>query len=223
MVTSVGAASAAVTSNTSAASGSKSLAQNFDTFLKLLTTQLQHQDPLKPMDSDKFTEQLVNFTGVEQQIATNKSMEQLVSMMTTSQTTAASSLIGKSVEAEGNAAVLSGGSASWSYELPTTAAKVTLSVLDSSGNIVFTGAGESASGAHTFNWNGRNTAGTAVADGTYKLQVAAVDSSDAAIQPTLSVRGTVDGVEFSGGQTVLIVGSRKVDLADVTSVHQSLQ
>lgn len=217
MVASVASTTAAATSASEA--GSKSLAQNFDTFLKLLTTQLQHQDPLKPMDSDKFTEQLVSFSGVEQQISTNKNLESLISMMTASTNTSASNLIGKTIEAQGNAAVLTNGKASWSYDLPKTADKVAVTVLDSNNNIVFQGSGEKGSGTHTFDWNGRNSGGTAVSPGTYKLQVSAVDAAGETITPTLNVRGTVEGVEFSNGNTVLVVGARRVNLSDVASVH----
>ena len=64
-----------------AESGSAALAENFDAFLTLLTTQLRHQDPLEPMDSSEFTNQLVQFTGVEQAIYTNKNLEQLLAML----------------------------------------------------------------------------------------------------------------------------------------------
>lgn len=216
MVTSVGAASSAVASNASAAG--KSLAQNFDTFLKLLTTQLQNQDPLKPMDSDKFTEQLVSFSGVEQQIAGNKSLETLVSLLGASQSSAAANMIGKSIDAVGDQAVLKNGGAKWSYELPREAKSITLSVVDGGNNIVYIADGEKAAGVHELAWDGKTNAGTAVADGTYRLVVTATDASDVAIAPKLTVSGVVDGVEYVNGSTLLTVGARKVNLADVLSI-----
>ena len=68
----------AATSASTSASAATSLASNFDTFLTILTAQIQNQDPLAPMDSSKFTEQLVQFSGVEQQIKSNSQLETLV-------------------------------------------------------------------------------------------------------------------------------------------------
>ena len=91
----------------------KSLAQNFDNFLKLLTMQLTHQDPTQPMDANEFTQELVQFATVEQAISENKKLEQLVGLLQTSQSVAAINYIGKKVEAEGNKADLNGGAATW--------------------------------------------------------------------------------------------------------------
>ena len=66
-----------------AAASQASLADNFDTFLTILTAQIQNQDPLEPMDSSKFTDQLVQFSGVEQQIKSNKQLEQLLAATNT--------------------------------------------------------------------------------------------------------------------------------------------
>lgn len=224
MVSSVGAASSSVASNSSAAAGGQSLAANFETFLKLLTTQLQHQDPLQPMDSDKFTQQLVSFAGVEQQIGTNTNLEHLVSMMTSSQTTAASGLIGKTVEATGNVATVGSKGATWAYDLPSTASKLTVSVLDSTGRSVFSKelkGDDLKSGTHTFEWDGRDNGGTMLSPGSYSLKVTALDASEKGITAKLSVNGIVDGVETANGQTMLLIGSRKVRLEDISSVRQT--
>ena len=84
------------------------LAENFDTFLQLLTTQLQHQDPLSPMESNEFVAQLVQFSEVEQAIASNKSLEKLIDLQNTNQATAAIGYIGQTVEAAGSGAHVSG-------------------------------------------------------------------------------------------------------------------
>src|SRR5262249_10208809 len=65
------------------------LAGNFDEFLKLLTTQLQHQDPLSPLDPNQFTQELVQFSSVEQQIQTNTSLSTLISLQQNAQVTSA--------------------------------------------------------------------------------------------------------------------------------------
>src|ERR1700686_3335504 len=77
--------------------GSQQLAGNFDTFLKLLTTQLQNQDPLSPMDSNQFTQELVQFSQVEQQINTNTSLASLIALTKTQSSANAVSYLGKTI------------------------------------------------------------------------------------------------------------------------------
>jgi flagellar basal-body rod modification protein FlgD len=107
---------AATTATSASATGRTRLAENFDTFLALLTTQLKNQDPLAPLDSNEFTAQLVQMTGVEQQLLTNDLLEKLVTN-TGSGVATAVSLIGKEVRADANVAALSGGKAEWVYKL----------------------------------------------------------------------------------------------------------
>src|SRR5262245_29800369 len=94
------------------------LTENFDQFLALLTTQLKNQDPLSPMDSSEFTNQLVQFAGVEQQIATNKNLESLVTLQKSSQVMGALELMGKKVEVSGTTVPLQDKSATFVYTLP---------------------------------------------------------------------------------------------------------
>ena len=111
------------TINTSLAS----VANNYQTFLSLLTTQLKNQDPLSPLDTNQFTQQLTQMTGVEQQLLSNQLLQQLVNQNQGGGLTNAVGLIGKTVTSSGGAAVLSGGSATWNYSLPSNAASVNVS------------------------------------------------------------------------------------------------
>src|SRR5215471_6120959 len=98
------------TSSTAQAAGtnaSQQLAGHFDTFLQLLTTQLQNQNPLDPLDTNQFTEQLVEFASVEQQINENTNLQTLISMQQTSEATSALQLVGSTVTVGGNTAALS--------------------------------------------------------------------------------------------------------------------
>jgi len=216
MVASVASATAAAVG--SADTASKSLAQNFDTFLKLLTTQLQHQDPLNPMDSNEFTQQLVSYTGVEQQIASNKNLEKLVNLVGSSQTGAAVGFLGKAIEATGDTTQLSAGQAAWTYELPRAASGVILSVVNAAGQTVKIAAGELTSGAHAFTWDGRDANGNPQPDGNYTLKITAVDSNQNAIAAVTKVTGTVSAVEFDGTTQVLVVGGKRIPLENVTKV-----
>src|SRR5208282_1889249 len=88
-------------------SASQQLAGNFNTFLQLLTTQLQNQNPLDPLDTNQFTQQLVEFASVEQQINTNTNLQSLINLQQTSEATSALQLVGSTVTISGNAATLS--------------------------------------------------------------------------------------------------------------------
>jgi flagellar basal-body rod modification protein FlgD len=87
------------------------IASNFTTFLKMLTTQLQNQDPLSPMDTNQFTQQLVEFASVEQQMKSNDSLSTLVSLDQAAQTTSALNLVGATVVVDGSTTQLNNGSA----------------------------------------------------------------------------------------------------------------
>jgi flagellar basal-body rod modification protein FlgD len=86
---------------------SQQLAGNFNTFLQLLTTQLQNQNPLDPLDTNQFTQQLVEFASVEQQINTNTNLQSLINLQQTSEATSALQLVGSTVTVGGSSAALS--------------------------------------------------------------------------------------------------------------------
>jgi flagellar basal-body rod modification protein FlgD len=90
---------AATTANgtTSTPDAMAQLSGNFSTFLTLLTTQLKNQDPTSPMDSNQFTQQLVEFSQVEQQINTNTNLQTLISQGTAQSAAYATGYLGKTV------------------------------------------------------------------------------------------------------------------------------
>ena len=199
--------------------GRTSLATNFNTFLSLLTTQLKNQDPTAPLDSNQFTQQLVQMTGVEQQLNTNDLLKQLVAN-TSSGLSGAVSLIGKNVRATSDTASISGGQAKWTYKLPVDAADVKVEIEDASGKPVYVAApSDNRAGDHVLAWNGKDLSGNQLPDGgTYTLKVTASDAAGAAINATNYVQGVVTGVEQSGGATYLTVNGGKVTWDKVTSV-----
>ncbi len=113
-VASVSAASAATRSESQ-------IAANFDTFLLLLTAQLKNQDPLEPMDSNQFTQQLVQFSQVEQQINANKNLESLIALTKARSSSDAVSYLGKTLTLTDGTAALMGGEAIWAYSLENDA------------------------------------------------------------------------------------------------------
>lgn len=199
---------------TQAAGDRTRLSDNYDTFLVLLTAQLQNQDPLAPMDSTQFTQQLVQFSQVEQQIRTNEQLEGLVGQYQAASAGAALSYLGRDAIIEDNATYLAGGEANWAYNMPSAASALEVNVRDSSGRIVYTSTTEArGAGEHLFTWDGTTNSGGTAADGVYSLTFTATNAAGATITPTVAVRETIMGVDFSGGTPVVITpsGSRSLD------------
>jgi flagellar basal-body rod modification protein FlgD len=201
--------------------GKASLADNFNTFLSLLTTQLKNQDPTAPLDSNQFTQQLVQMTGVEQQLNANDLLKQLVSN-TSSGISTAVTLIGKNVRAVSDTANLTNGQAQWTYNLDAQASDLKVEVLDANGKVVHAEAPtDMKAGDHAFSWNGKDLTNTQLPNGgTYTLRVTATDSAGKAITETNFVQGVVTGVTQNNGSTSITVNGGPVDWSKVTSVEQ---
>jgi len=194
----------AATSASTSANAAASLASNFDTFLTILTAQIQNQDPLEPMDSSKFTEQLVQFSGVEQQIKSNSQLETLVKATNSNAGAALSGYLGQRAEIDSAGAQFNGDTVHWRYALPTDAAKATITVTDASGRVLYSKTGETAKGSHDFEWNGElNSSGTAPDDQPYWINVVAEDANGKTITPLHSLVTTISGVDLTYGEPAL--------------------
>ncbi len=189
---------------------SSALADNFDTFLSLLTTQLANQDPLDPMKSEQFTTQLVQFAGVEQSINTNKHLERLIELQTSSQLNTAVSYIGRIVEVVSDELMLDGGAGKISYGLDHNANTTVITIVDLDGNAVRTINGEIAGGRHEFDWDGRNDNGDLLSDGVYGFSVVAVDRDDETVDTLTASLGRVTGVEIVDDALMLNIGGMGV-------------
>src|SRR5450432_3419482 len=146
------AATGASTAQAAASSAGPALAGNFNDFLKLLTTQLQHQDPTSPLDPNQFTQELVQFASVEQQINTNTSLSTMISLQQTQQAASALQFLGATVAVSGKTAELANGTANWSYSVtqPSTA---TINITNAAGQVVYSTSQSVQPGAQTFTWN----------------------------------------------------------------------
>jgi flagellar basal-body rod modification protein FlgD len=212
------------TSSTSTSTTDNAAAQlsgNFDTFLTLLTTQLQNQDPMNPMDSNQFTQELVQFSGVEQQINTNDNLKTLISLQQGTAGTSASGYLGKTITVTNGQAALQNGEADWSYALGSAATATTLSVTNSAGQVVYTTAGQTAEGQHDFSWDGEDNNGNQLPDGAYTLAVNATDSTGAAVTSAIASKGVVDEVNMTSGTPQLMVGQMAVALSDVSAIDSN--
>ncbi len=202
--------------NTTARRG---LADNFDDFLNMLTAQLQNQDPLSPMESTEFTNQLVAFSGLEQQINANNKLDNLYAASKSLEAAAAVQYLGKKVELDKDVTFLKDGAATISYILPAEASEATVKIYDSSGLLVRTLEADTSSGRTDMTWNGTDSQGVALSDGSYNISVSAKDSDDEAMTSIeVYAIGTVDEVITDNGQTYVLVGGVLTAISDVKSV-----
>ena len=204
------------TSTGTAATAQLGLSGNFDTFLAILTSQIQNQDPLEPMDSSQFTQQLVQFSGVEQQIKANQQLESLLASAHSSTGASLSGYLGQTVEIDSAGAEFDGTPITWKYNLPADAKSATVTVTDASGKVLYSKTGETAAGDHEFVWNGElNKGGTAATDTPYWISVVAEDANSKAITPTHSLVTTVSGVDLTYGEPALTTPAGVFAYADV--------
>ena len=212
-------ASVGTQTQTSNASGSMSkLAQNFDQFLVLLTAQLQHQDPLSPMQTNEFTQQLVSFAGVEQAINTNKNLEELLTVQKSTQALGLLNFMGNTVEAKSSSTPLVDGKATFAYDLATSADKVTYTIKDSSGKTVYTGTGDKTIGRHEYTWDGKSSGGVQQPDGAYSVTITATDKDGKAVNFTQTMIGKVSSVQITDDGAVLKVGSVQTTVDQLTQI-----
>lgn len=204
-----------------AASGAatQALNENFDLFLALLTTQLQNQDPLDPMDTSEMTSQIVQFSSVEQTIATNSNLEKLITLSENQSSGNSVEYIGKQVEALSSAAKFKNGETTeWQYSLAEDSPEVTLSIVDSNGSTVRVETISADQGTRTYSWDGSLDKGGTATDGTYFLSLTAVDDDGGSVQTDVRITGIVDSVDFTVDPPALLINSIPVRVTDVTSV-----
>ena len=194
------------------------LNQDFDDFLRLLTTQLKNQDPLDPADATEFTNQLVQFSQVEQQLKTNDTLEDLRALDALRITDLGLGFVGMDVIRAGDSFQFDGSSeVDMTYALPQAARESTVAIKNADGETVYSIDGETAAGTNSFTWNGRNEDGFTVAPGTYTIEVSAQDSEGKSLNVQTNVPGRVRGIESDGtGNVLLLIGKEQVPITDVT-------
>jgi len=214
--------SSSSSSSSSAASANalanQQIAGNFQSFLTLLTTQLQNQNPLDPLDTNQFTQQLVEFAGVQQQINTNDSLATLVSLQQTAQSSQALQFVGKTAVVKGSTAALTSSQAEWELNIPS-ASTVNITIASSTGATVYTNSFEVAAGNNqAFGWNGLGTDGTQQPDGNYTLTATAKDSAGNTVAISTSVAGVVSSVDLTQSPPLLSIGGQTFTVNQVESI-----
>ncbi len=205
-------------SSTASIAGTRAgIADNFDTFLQLLTAQLKNQNPLDPLDTNAFTQQLVQFSSVEQQLKTNDFLSALVQANANSVQTNAVNYIGKTVAAEGVRSELVNGKAVWNFSLED-AAMTTVTIKDKEGNVVYTETGNLQAGTGQFTWDGKTSTGGRAPDGTYSIAMTGLNAEGKTVPISTEFTGVVTGVDFTGTEPVLLIGPTRVNLSGVKAI-----
>src|SRR4051794_40552489 len=141
------------------------LSGDYNNFLTLLTAQLKNQDPLSPMDTTQFTQQLVQFSAVEQQINGNKKLDQMIALQSTANAYGAVGFVGTTISANSNKLPLQDGKAKFDYEIEHAASAATLKILNAAGNVVMLKQVDAAIGTHPVEWDGTDYFGNQLEDG----------------------------------------------------------
>jgi len=194
--------SSSSTASSSTATATSALADTYNTFLTLLTTQMQNQDPLDPTDSSQFTQQLVSYSEVEQQINTNSELNTIISNTNSNNLNNVVGYLGNDAEVSGNTLPLSNGVGQFSYSFSQVPANATIQITDSNGNVVSSSAATPTVGKHDVVWNGTDSSGNQLADGTYTVNVIATAANGSAITPTLTTFAPITGVQTGSGGAI---------------------
>ena len=208
------------TSKSGSGLGSKAIAENFDKFLLLLTTQLKNQNPLEPLDTNQFTQQLVQFASVEQQMKSNQTLDALLNSTHASTVSTAAGFVGMQVTADGATSRLSGGKAEWRLNAPRHVAQAQITIKDAAGNVVASETKALNSGSQSYVWNGITSTGSPAPEGDYTITVVGRDAAGQGVNIKTEVSGRVDSVDMSGDEPVLLIGNIRVSLANVKTISR---
>ena len=191
---------------TTAATTTTGLADNFQTFLTLLTTQLQNQNPLDPLDTNQFTQQLVQFAGVEQQLKSNDQLKSLIAIEKSAQATQALIYVGNTVAVDGSTQQFNG-SATWNLKAEkSTTADITIT--NSTGQTVYSGNFSLTDAKASFIWDGKGNDGTQWPTGAYKMTATGKDSTGKDVAIATEIQGVVDSVDLTASPAMLSIGGQ---------------
>ena len=212
--------SSSSTTSSQTSSAQSALSDNYDMFLELLTVQIKNQNPLDPMDVDKFTDQLTQFSSVEQQITTNRNLETMIESMSASNLSSVVNYIGKEVEANGATTVLKNGQAQWSATTSQDATG-TVTIKNSAGATIYTEKVALPKGSSTYQWDGRSSVGGTAPDGQYTIAFDVQNASGTAVNVETTFSGVVDEVDLANGDPTLKIGNVTIPLSSVKTIRNA--
>lgn len=208
---SIGTTQTATNANTARAATTTGIGSDFNTFLTLLTTQLQNQDPTNAMDANQMTQQLVQFATVEQQIKVNTNLERLLSVEQGNQLVSAAPLMGRVVEVESDRLSLQGGQAQLRLPAAGDARRAMITVMDSSGRALRSAEVALGNAPASWSWDGRDAGGTQQNDGAYRFSVSGIRADGTTTTLNAGVLARATAVDRSGGEVRLSLGALSVN------------
>ena len=208
---------ASSTSSSSTASNDQMIASNFTTFLQLLTTQLQNQNPLDPLDTNQFTQQLVQFAQVEQQMKSNDTLTSLLSLEKSAQQTTALAYVGQTVVVDGSTTALTSSGATWSFNSPSVAT-ANVVIKDSTGQTAYTGTFGVNPGQQNFTWDGHGTDGKTWPAGNYTMVINATDANSQPVSISTEVQAAVDSVDLTQNPPTLSINGASYTMDKVKRI-----
>lgn len=194
------------------------LSGDYTMFLKLLTSQMTNQDPLNPMDTSQYTQQLVQYSQVEQSIQQSGTLKEILARLSNQDMIQASSLIGRTVSYSGaTAAVSAHAPAQWEFSSARPPASLSATITDASGKDVDVRALDPK--ATSFAWDGTLANGARAPDGAYTLRLTARDTSGIEIATTVNGTGKVDAVSLTNNVLALSINGQKHDASAMIHVR----
>lgn len=209
--TSVALSSTTSGMSTTTAESVAALEENYDLFLSVLTAQLENQNPLDPTDTDEMTSQLIQYSQTEQQILTNRYLENLVLSTNNQAAETALAFIGKEVTYDASLQGFDGDSLSWSMAVPEDAEALTFEIYDENGLKVYETTDSSLPETdYAFAWNGATTGNGVALDGTYRLEATATLSDGSSVEVELQSSSCATEVVWTSGAPELVLANGDV-------------
>lgn len=208
------------TSGTTATSSTTGLAADYNMFLKLLTTQMQNQDPLDPMDTSEYTQQLVQYSQVEQAMQQTGALQDILTQLGSQQMSQASNYIGKEARFDSPVAGLGEAPATWTYYADGTPTTMKAQIKDANGTLVSETTLDATSQGR-YSWDGTKSDGTRAVDGAYTLSVTATNASGATLPVTINSVATVKDVVTDGSSVMLGVNGIRMPVSGLVAISST--
>lgn len=202
----------------STATNGGTIGADFSMFLKLLTTQMQHQDPLDPMDTSQYTQQLVQYSQVEQSVQQTGALRDILARLSSQDMAQASTFIGREARfASPTSGLGTESAASWTFQPDRAAASLVGTVTDISGKVVKTVDLDPA-GDGRFSWDGMLDGGARAPEGAYTLSIAALDAAGSPVPVAINSIGIVKDVVTDGTNVTLGLNGVRMPIAALIAV-----
>lgn len=198
---------------------SNALNANFDMFLKLLTTQMQNQDPLDPMETSEYTQQLVQYSSVEQSIQQTSTLKDILASLSTQDLAQSANFLGTHAMFDSATAGMSASTpADWSWEASRPVETLSATITNASGQVVDTRVLDAAR-VGNFRWDGSLANGRTAPDGSYTLALTARSADGTNVPVAIRSKGLIDQVETVGGVVRLGINGADFGVSDLIRVR----